>query len=130
MQTKQHSIWWPRLATFLLWVAAGASLAFWILKWPGMGTKLPAVGVASIGGPAPTDTQAVARLLGMGAAAPALPTPGAASRPEQARWIEAVKNHLHTIEARFPDVSAGRHVVKVWRLDDNAVLEKVSVDMR
>lgn len=80
MQTKQHSIWWPRLATFLLWVAAGASLAFWILKWPGMGTKLPAVGVASIGGPAPTDTQAVARLLGMGAAAPALPTPGAASR--------------------------------------------------
>ncbi|MDR6626379.1 glycosyl hydrolase 115 family protein [Caulobacter segnis] len=59
-----------------------------------------------------------------------IPTPGAASRPEQAAWIEAVKNHVHTVEARFPDVSAGRHVVKVWRLDDNAVLERVSVDMR
>ena len=75
MQTKQHSIWWPRLATFLLWVAAGASLAFWILKWPGMGTKLPAVGVASIGGPAPTDTGASTQ------GGPDGPSTGATSEP-------------------------------------------------
>ncbi|MGH1556802.1 hypothetical protein ACRAWD_01285 [Caulobacter segnis] len=59
-----------------------------------------------------------------------IPTPGAASRQEQVAWVEAVKNHVHTVEARFPDLSAGRHVVKVWRLDDNAVLEKVTVALQ
>ena len=59
-----------------------------------------------------------------------VPTPGAASSPAQVAWVEAVKNNFHTVEARFENVAAGRHSVKVWRLDDNVVLEKVIVDMR
>jgi hypothetical protein len=59
-----------------------------------------------------------------------LPTAGAAATPAQAAWVEAVKNNAHTVEARFDGVAAGKHVVKVWRLDDNVVLEKVIVDQR
>jgi hypothetical protein len=42
--------------------------------------------------------------------------------------VEAVKNNAHTVEARFEGVAAGRRVVKVWRLDDNVVLEKLIVE--
>jgi len=59
-----------------------------------------------------------------------IPTPGPASTPGQIAWEAAVKTHAHTVEAGFPALAAGRHLVKVWRLDDNAVLEKVIVDMR
>jgi hypothetical protein len=59
-----------------------------------------------------------------------VPTAGAASTPEQVAWVAAVKDHVHTVEAAFQDVAAGAHVVKVWRLDDNAVLEQLIVDMR
>ncbi|WP_210163370.1 glycosyl hydrolase 115 family protein [Niveispirillum irakense] len=56
-----------------------------------------------------------------------IPTPGGVTKPQQAAWMEAVKNNSHTVEARFPDMKAGRHVVKVWRLDDNAVLERLTI---
>ncbi|GGL13186.1 glycosyl hydrolase 115 family protein [Caulobacter rhizosphaerae] len=59
-----------------------------------------------------------------------VPTAGAASTPEQVAWVAAVKDHGHTVETLFPDVAAGAHVVKVWRLDDNAVLEELIVDTR
>ena len=58
-----------------------------------------------------------------------VPTPGAAATPQQVAWVAAVKDHVHTVEASFPDVAAGAHTVKVWRLDDNAVLEGVVVDL-
>lgn len=59
-----------------------------------------------------------------------IPTPGAAHSPEQAAWIEAVKNNAHHVEAAFPATTVGRHVVKIWRIDDNAVLEKLTVSQR
>jgi hypothetical protein len=59
-----------------------------------------------------------------------LPTAGAAATPAQVAWVAAVKDNAHTVEARFDGVAAGRRVVKVWRLDDNVVLEKVIVDQR
>ncbi|MFZ0266152.1 glycosyl hydrolase 115 family protein [Caulobacter sp.] len=59
-----------------------------------------------------------------------VPTPGAALSPAQVAWVAAVTNNAHTVEARFENVAAGRRSVKVWRLDDNVVLEKVIVDMR
>jgi hypothetical protein len=59
-----------------------------------------------------------------------VPTAGAAATPAQVAWVEAVKNNAHTVETRFDGVAAGRRVVKVWRLDDNVVLEKVIVDQR
>lgn len=54
-----------------------------------------------------------------------IPTPGAPSTPEQTAWVEAVKNNIHIVSAKFPGVAAGKHTFKVWRLDDNAVLEKL-----
>ena len=59
-----------------------------------------------------------------------VPTAGSASTPEQVAWVAAVKDHAHAVEALFPDVAAGAHLVRVWRLDDNAVLEELIVDMR
>jgi hypothetical protein len=59
-----------------------------------------------------------------------VPTAGGAATPAQVAWVEAVKNNAHTVEARFEGVAAGRRVVKVWRLDDNVVLEKVIADLR
>lgn len=59
-----------------------------------------------------------------------IPTPGAAATPEQAAWVEAVKNNGHTVTARFEGVKAGRHTVKLWRIDDNAVLESLTVSQR
>lgn len=58
-----------------------------------------------------------------------LPTPGAVNSPQQAAWVEAVKNNGHRVEARFAGVAAGRHTLKVWRLDDNAVLERLTISM-
>lgn len=57
-----------------------------------------------------------------------VPTAGAIGTPEQAAWVAAVKDHVHTVAAAFPDLAAGPHVVKVWRFDDNAVLEGVVVE--
>jgi hypothetical protein len=56
-----------------------------------------------------------------------IPTPGAAATPQQVAWVAAVKDNVHTVEARFDALSAGRHVLKIWRLDDNAVLETLLV---
>lgn len=67
MQSKPHSPWWPRIATFLLWVVAAASLAFWGLKWSAVGAKLPSVAVTSSGASTLSDPQALARVLGAGA---------------------------------------------------------------
>jgi len=55
------------------------------------------------------------------------PTGGATTTPGQKAWAEAVKNNAQTLDVRFPDLAAGRHKLKVWRLDDNIVLEKISV---
>jgi hypothetical protein len=55
------------------------------------------------------------------------PTAGAARSPEQDAWVAAVKDNLETVEAGLGPVAAGRHTVKVWRIDDNVVLEKLTV---
>lgn len=56
-----------------------------------------------------------------------IPTPGAVKMPEQAAWVEAVKNNDHVVEAVFDGIKAGRHIVKVWRIDDNAVLKSLTI---
>ena len=54
-----------------------------------------------------------------------IPTPGDASTGDQGLWIDAVKANIHIVSAKFPGIAAGKHIVKIWRLDDNAVLEKL-----
>ncbi|OYQ34642.1 hypothetical protein CHU95_11125 [Niveispirillum lacus] len=59
-----------------------------------------------------------------------IPTPGEVTSPEQAAWMEAVKNNGHTVTARFEGVKAGKRTVKVWRMDDNAVLASLTIRQR
>ncbi|MFN3582569.1 glycosyl hydrolase 115 family protein [Phenylobacterium sp.] len=54
-----------------------------------------------------------------------LPSPTDTTLEAQRDWEEAVKDNARVLRAAFPDVAAGRHVLKVWRLDDNMVLQKV-----
>ena len=72
--------WGVRLATFVLWLLAAASVAYWGLRLAArpQDAALPAVATA----PAAPDVQAIARLLGAGAApvAAAAPQPSLASR--------------------------------------------------
>lgn len=75
--------WGVRLATLVLWALAAASAAYWGLRLAGrpQDAALPAVATA----PAAPDVQAIARLLGAGAAPVAVvavvaPQPSLASR--------------------------------------------------
>ena len=57
-----------------------------------------------------------------------IPTSGPTPLPGQKAWAEAVKDNAQTLEARWPDLAAGAHTLKVWRLDDNVVLETIGVE--
>lgn len=54
-----------------------------------------------------------------------LPTPGAELSRAEKDWARAVKDNDFVLSASFKGLQAGRHVIKVWRLDDNAVLQKL-----
>lgn len=54
-----------------------------------------------------------------------VPAPTDVKTQEQRDWTEAVKDNARVLEAHFPGVRAGRHVVNVWRIDDNVVLQKL-----
>lgn len=56
-----------------------------------------------------------------------IPTPGEAATSDQAAWIKAVENNIHILSAKFPGTEAGKHTLKIWRLSDNAVLEKLVI---
>jgi Glycosyl hydrolase family 115/Gylcosyl hydrolase family 115 C-terminal domain len=54
-----------------------------------------------------------------------MPAPTATSTQAQRDWNKAVEDNARVLVAGFPNVSAGRHVIKVWRLDGNCVLQKL-----
>jgi len=54
-----------------------------------------------------------------------IPTPGAEQTREEKDWAQAVKDNDFVLKARLKDVKPGRHLIRVWRLDDNAVLQKL-----
>ncbi|MBL8276503.1 MAG: glycosyl hydrolase 115 family protein [Pelomonas sp.] len=56
-----------------------------------------------------------------------IPTPGAENRQEEKDWARAVIDNDFVLTARFDGVAAGRHVVRLWRLDDNAVVQRITV---
>jgi hypothetical protein len=56
------------------------------------------------------------------------PTPGAANTPQQSAWIAAVIANAHEVAAVFPGLEAGRHTIKVWRIDDNSVVDGITVE--
>lgn len=55
------------------------------------------------------------------------PTGGAASTPQQRNWYRAVTENRVDLSASFDALATGRHTVKVWRLDDNAVVEGLEI---
>ena len=67
MKTATLSLWWLRIATFLLAALAAASATYWVLKWQAtVPSSLTAAVVYSA--PPAADPQLVARLLGGGQA--------------------------------------------------------------
>ncbi|WP_221312721.1 glycosyl hydrolase 115 family protein [Granulicella aggregans] len=56
-----------------------------------------------------------------------VPAPSDATTRAQFDWNKAVEDNCRVLEAQFTDIQAGPHVIKVWRIDDNEVLEKVVV---
>jgi len=54
-----------------------------------------------------------------------LPSPGMPIYQEQRDWEEAVKDNARKLEAVFAGVRAGKHTIKIWRLDDNVVVQKI-----
>jgi hypothetical protein len=54
-----------------------------------------------------------------------VPTAGRAPSRQQRDWVKAVSNNLQVLEAPLPHVSAGKHTIKIWRLDDNVVLRRL-----
>ena len=67
MKTHSLSLWWLRIATFLLAALAAASAAYWVLKWSASPPSAPAPTAApSFSRQVQTDPQVVARLLGGG----------------------------------------------------------------
>ena len=53
------------------------------------------------------------------------PSPDPGKTPEQRNWEQAVIDNNFVLEAKFPGISAGKHVIKVWRLDDNVLLDRL-----
>lgn len=81
MQIPALNNWWLRMATFMLAALTAASATFWVLKWTASGGAGPS-GAAVVARLAPTDPQAVARLLGgaQTALAAALPASAGSGR--------------------------------------------------
>jgi hypothetical protein len=55
------------------------------------------------------------------------PSPGEPVSQETRDWSQAVIDNDFALRAKFPGVSAGKHVIKVWRIDDNVLLTRLVV---
>jgi hypothetical protein len=53
------------------------------------------------------------------------PSPGPPTSQETRDWSQAVIDNDFALHAKFPGITAGKHVIKVWRIDDNALLWKL-----
>jgi hypothetical protein len=55
------------------------------------------------------------------------PATGGESSQAARDWSRAVQDNALVLQARFAGMGPGKHVIKVWRLDDNVVLQKLVV---
>lgn len=56
-----------------------------------------------------------------------IPTAGAINSAQQQAWSNAVIDNQHVIETTFKQVTEGTHRIRIWRLDGNVVIDKLSV---
>jgi hypothetical protein len=54
-----------------------------------------------------------------------VPTAGGSATQAQKDWVRAVSDNVHVLRTTLPAVKAGKHTIRIWRLDDNAVLQKL-----
>lgn len=52
-------------------------------------------------------------------------TGGAQDNPAKKLWATAVSDNMLKLSANFGQLAAGRHRLRIWRLDDNVVLQKL-----
>lgn len=57
-----------------------------------------------------------------------IPTPGPERTQQEKDWARAVKDNDFVLTARFDKLSAGRHVIRIWRVDDNAVIQRLVLE--
>ena len=50
-----------------------------------------------------------------------VPAAGEITSQERRDWSKAVEDNARILRVTFPRVAAGKHVIKIWRLDDNVV---------
>ncbi|WP_369412144.1 glycosyl hydrolase 115 family protein [Hephaestia mangrovi] len=58
------------------------------------------------------------------------PTGGAQNTPAEKRWAEAVCNNSVRVDVSLGPVSAGQHKLRLWRIDDNVVVERLVLATR
>ncbi|AQR61301.1 hypothetical protein BZG35_06285 [Brevundimonas sp. LM2] len=56
-----------------------------------------------------------------------IPAPNATTTQEQRDWNQAVITNVRTLSTTFRSVAPGRHTLKIWRLDDNVVLQRIAL---
>jgi hypothetical protein len=59
-----------------------------------------------------------------------IPTAGAVRSVQQQHWTDGVIQNRHSVAAQFPAIAPGPHTLKVWRLDDNVVLESLDIQVQ
>ena len=52
-------------------------------------------------------------------------TGGAQDNPAKMLWAQSVCDNVMRLTASVGQVSVGRHRIRIWRLDDNMVLQKL-----
>lgn len=52
-------------------------------------------------------------------------TGGAQDTPGKVQWADAVRNNATVVSAGLGELTRGRHTIKLWRLDDNVVPQKL-----
>jgi hypothetical protein len=59
-----------------------------------------------------------------------VPATGEDSSQSARDWSRAVQDNARVLQVSFAKVESGKHVIKIWRIDDNVVLQKIvaSVD--
>jgi hypothetical protein len=55
------------------------------------------------------------------------PAPDQTLIQSQLNWNQAVKDNAITLQATFPNIHPGPHIIKFFRLDDNVVLQKLII---
>jgi hypothetical protein len=59
-----------------------------------------------------------------------VPATGEAMSQERRDWSKAVEDNARVLQTTFTRTTAGKHVIKIWRLDDNVVVQKLVASTR